>query len=445
MSVNTLLPESIRAVNENLSAEWNQLKPKNLKNTEALNASRELAWQQFVKTQTPSVKNENWRYSNPNRLDLQGLTLSPTPTKEQESYCLENSALGFEPIAKVIFLNDQLLLKDIQKLPKGVSLLSLNEAIQQHPELIKQHLLELSADELGSGKWQWLMRSHLNAGLCLVVEKNTVVEEAIEIFYWSTQGLTTASTLVITEENAQVHVVEHLLSVDSTSEHCTLAMSRLVAAKNSRIDYCLHQSINLKSRVFLHNTIAAEQDANIHATQIQLGADFIRSESVSSLNGKGAHATMLSLSLPVGEQVVDQRTLQLHHAKHTSSDLLYKNALFDQSKNIFSGLIQVFEGAHFTDAYQTCRNLLNSEEAEVNSMPGLEINADQVKCSHGSTSSPLAKDDLFYLQSRGLRDNEARKLLVLGFLQQVVDKIPLENVRQFLTQAVEDKFDQHGF
>ena len=140
------------------------------------------------------------------------------------------------------------------------------------------------------------------------------------------------------------------------------------------------------------------------------GAAFSRSESVSDLVGQGARSDMLSVSLPIGEQIVDQRTLQRHKAPHATSDLLYKNALYGQSRSIFSGLIIVDEGAHYTDAYQTCRNLLNSNEAEATSLPGLEINADQVKCSHGATSGPISDEELFYLKARGISDSESRKL-----------------------------------
>ena len=138
------------------------------------------------------------------------------------------------------------------------------------------------------------------------------------------------------------------------------------------------------------SSIVAGRDSAIKSFQVQLGASFSRSESVSDLIGEGSRSDMLSVSMPIGDQIVDQRTLQNHKAPRASSDLLYKNALYGQSRSIFSGLIIVDEGAHYTDAYQTCRNLLNSNEAEATSLPGLEINADQVKCSHGATSGPIA-------------------------------------------------------
>ena len=113
------------------------------------------------------------------------------------------------------------------------------------------------------------------------------------------------------------------------------------------------------------------------------------------------------------------RTLQHHAAPRATSDLIYKNALYDKAKTVFSGLITVDEGAHFTDAYQKCRNLLNSADCEADSMPGLEINADQVKCSHGTTSSPISEDELFYLKARGIPDRDSRRLIATGFVEDV--------------------------
>ncbi|HEY1084595.1 MAG TPA: SufD family Fe-S cluster assembly protein, partial [Prosthecobacter sp.] len=131
-----------------------------------------------------------------------------------------------------------------------------------------------------------------------------------------------------------------------------------------------------------------------------------------------------------------------HKAPHATSDLLYKNALYGKSRSIFSGLITVDEGAHYTDAYQTCRNLVNSSEAEATSMPGLEINADQVKCSHGSTSSPISDEELFYLKARGISDGEARKLIIEGFLADVLARFGSSELLETLVARIDEKLER---
>ena len=134
------------------------------------------------------------------------------------------------------------------------------------------------------------------------------------------------------------------------------------------------------------------------------------------------------------------RTLQLHEKAHTTSNLLYKNALYDEVRTIFAGLIMVEEGAQHTDAYQTCRNLLMSDQCEANSMPGLEINADQVKCSHGSTAGPITDDELFYLRARGIPESAARQLMTFGFVKEAVDGIGDDELEKVVLEKIDRRF-----
>jgi len=149
---------------------------------------------------------------------------------------------------------------------------------------------------------------------------------------------------------------------------------------------------------------------------------------------------MLSVSIPDHEQEYDQRTFQHHVSEGTYSDLLYKNTLYGHSKTVFSGLISVDEKAHHTDAYQTCRNLMMTDDCEANSMPGLEINADQVKCSHGSTSSQIADEEIFYLQARGIDPVSARQLIARGFSIDVVERLKDEATEALILKFIDAKF-----
>ena len=177
---------------------------------------------------------------------------------------------------------------------------------------------------------------------------------------------------------------------------------------------------------------------------MNLGCEWFRHESISRLLGDGANSEMISVSVPENSQEFDMRTLQLHEKPNTSSDLLYKNALYDESKTTFAGMIKVEEGAHQTDAYQTCRNLLMSDKCEANSMPGLEINADQVKCSHGSTSNPVAENELFYLMSRGIEEPVSRQLVTFGFVKDAVDRLENEKLEEVILRKLERRFNRIG-
>ena len=158
------------------------------------------------------------------------------------------------------------------------------------------------------------------------------------------------------------------------------------------------------------------------------------------LRGPGGRSDMLSVNAAEGAQIFDQRTLQIHEVPNTQSDLLYKNSLDDNARTIFAGLIRVDPGAHRTDAYQKVRNLLLSDEAEANSAPGLEIEADDVRCTHGATCGQIEQEELFYLLSRGIPKNEAQRLIVFGFLNEVFERLGNEPVQDNLRKLVRAKF-----
>src|SRR5207253_2589922 len=173
---------------------------------------------------------------------------------------------------------------------------------------------------------------------------------------------------------------------------------------------------------------------------VHLGAQYSRFESLSRLIGDGGRSDLLAVAVADGEQEFDARTLQDHAAPHTTSDLLYKNALDDRSRCIFGGLIRVEPHAHFTDAYQKVRNLLLSDDAEADSMPGLEIMADNVRCTHGATSGQIDEDEMFYLRSRGIPVSVAQRLIVGGFLNEVIDRLDQPAIAAHLHSLIDKKF-----
>jgi Fe-S cluster assembly protein SufD len=176
---------------------------------------------------------------------------------------------------------------------------------------------------------------------------------------------------------------------------------------------------------------------------LHLGGAYSRFESVSRLLGRGARGEMYGLSVADGTQRFDQRTFQEHVSADTFSTLLFKNALYDASKTTFSGLIRVDEDAHRTDAYQKVRNLLLSDQAEANSLPGLEIFADQVRCSHGATTGEIDQEELFYLQSRGIPERTALGLITEGFLGEVIEKIEDRGLQQCFSALLRTRLGAH--
>jgi Fe-S cluster assembly protein SufD len=200
------------------------------------------------------------------------------------------------------------------------------------------------------------------------------------------------------------------------------------------------QDWSRETLAFQLNSTVVQRDARILSLTVHLGGRQARHESHSRLVGLGAHSEMLALTVARGAQEFDQRTLQSHQAPRTGSNLLYKNALLDQARTIFSGLIIVDPDAQKTDAYQSNRNLMLSDEAEANSLPGLEIQANDVRCTHGATSGHVDAEQMFYLESRGIPAVVARELLVFGFFEEVLLKVENEELRTALRELIKTKF-----
>jgi Fe-S cluster assembly protein SufD len=398
------------------------------------------AWEKFQALPLPGVKAEAWRYSNAKSFGLESLRPATAAAEADKREAIERSNGVPGAAAKFVFLNDELVHTDTGKLEQGVQLLSFAEALRTQGDVLQEYFMKRGAP-LGGEKFEALHLAHVRAGTVVLVPKNLVVKHPIEIFHWvSGQGaLVFPHTLILTGEHAQVTVVDHHLSLRSEPAG-SIAIADLVAGRGSRITYVNAQELSRSARAIQISSTTVFRDAAVTALQLHLGASFSRSESVSDLVGEGARSDMLGVSLPGDTQLVDMRTLQHHAAPRAMSDLLYKNALYDKGKTVFSGLITVDEGAHFTDAYQKCRNLLNSPECEADSMPGLEINADQVKCSHGTTSSPISDDELFYLKARGIADRDARRLIATGFIEDVISKLKDEALEAHLDERIEEKF-----
>jgi Fe-S cluster assembly protein SufD len=401
-------------------------------------ARSEAAWKQFQSLPLPSLKDENWRYSSAKAIPLDTLTVAEVPDASVVAECISASDSLPKVSAKLVFVNDCLV---HQQNDLGVFCVPFAEALSSYSDLLQEHFMKREM-QLGSQKFASLHLALVKSGTVVIIPPNTDIADPIEVFHW-VHGASAAifpHTLIIAGESSQVTVVDHYRSTAQDQSGFCCAVTDLVGKANSHVTYIACQEMSDAAQAMHLSSTVAGNDAQMKSFQLQLGASWSRSESVSDLIGKGARSDMLSVSLPLGDQVIDQRTLQNHKAPHATSDLLYKNALYDTSRTVFSGLITVDEGAHFTDAYQTCRNLLNSDKAEANSLPGLEINADQVKCSHGSTSGPVSEDELFYLKARGIPDAEARRLIVLGFADDVIQRIGNEAIEQMIHARVEEKF-----
>lgn len=386
---------------------------------------------------TPRRGDEPWRFSNYKQLDFSGFA-SAAPSGVD---ALIARSIGLKaPAAKYVFVNDTLVHSE-SRLPDAVICLPLADALQSHPDLVEAHFMKQET-RLGSAKFAALHEASLTNGLFVHVPDNVEVEGSIEVHHWIA-GENTAifpHTLVVTGTHAKVRVIDLFQSANETDAGLAITVNDLITGPGSKLDYVSIQAFNQATRVIQVNETSVNRDASTRGFILNTGASWARNESLSRLEGCGGRSDMLSVSIPSHAQEYDQRTFQHHVSEGAYSDLLYKNSLYDTSTTIFSGLIFVDEGAHHTDAYQTCRNLLMSDVCEAHSMPGLEINADQVKCSHGSTSSQISDEEIFYLRARGIDPASARQLIARGFSVEAVERLDDTPTEELVLRFIDAKF-----
>ncbi len=413
---------------------------------EWFSARRTAARARWESLPMPTRRDETWRFSNLKQLDFSGL--SPAQFNGADVADLIFRSTGLEnTAAKFVFVNETPVLTEC-KLPEGVICMPLADALADHGELVRAHFMRQET-RLGSARFAAWHEASLRNGMFIHVADGVEVEGVIEVHHWlaGAYGIIFPHTLVVTGANAKVSVVDVFRSAEFAAPGLAVAVNDLSAGPGSKLDYICIQAFNESTRVIQINETSVERDASATGFILNTGASWARNESLSRLEGPGARSDMLSVSIPAGAQEYDQRTFQHHVSPGAYSDLLYKNSLYDYSKAVFSGLIFVDEGAHETDAYQTCRNLLMSDTSEAHSMPGLEINADQVKCSHGSTSSSIHDEEIFYLRARGIRPERARQLIARGFSIEVVERLGNPELEELVARFIDDKFDHmatHG-
>jgi Fe-S cluster assembly protein SufD len=398
---------------------------------------RRAAYDRFAALPMPRRTDETWRFSS-----LAGITLDGFQLPAAAALTAPAAAARFSPDASLTFVNNRL--SQAQALPpkvaaKGVVVTTISEALRRHGELLKEHFMA-QPQRLGSEKFAALHAAFVGDGAFIHVPRGVELARPILVIHGAVGAGSAVfpHTLVVAEENSRATVIDFFTSGDG-APHFACGANDLYAGHGSQLTYVAVQNWAPEALSFQLNSTVVRRDARVQSLNLHLGARQARHESLSQLQAPGAFSEMLALSVASGAQEFDQRTLQVHQAPNTKSDLLYKNALLDTSKTIFSGLIIVDPDAQKTDAYQSNRNLVLSDGAEANSLPGLEIQANDVRCTHGATTSRVDPEQLFYLQSRGIQPRLARELLVFGFFEEVLNRLESDELHAVLRDLLQTK------
>lgn len=412
-----------------------------------LREKRERAFEQWSTTPMPTRREEEWRYTDLGSvLKLETLQIGEERRPVASVAELPAGLRGLieaagESSARLVQVDASVVYRELpaELADQGVIFTSLEHAVREHPELVERYLGAALADD--SGKFAALNEALWTGGSFLYVPKDVRVEIPLRSFRWMTGASSSllGRTLIVAEPFSEVAVVDELSSGDFDAQTFANGAAEIFAAEGAKVTYV---SLQRWGRGVVHLTtdrLVAERDAKITTLYTTLGSDLTRAEVKCRMQGPGAHVDMLGLYLAEGTQHFDHETLQDHIAPHASSNLLFKGALNDQSRSVFRGLIRVHPGAQRTDSYQTNRNLILSDKARADSLPNLEIAADDVRCSHAATIGQLDEEEIFYLLSRGIPKVEAVKLVIFGFFGEVLSQLELGEVRTELVRAIERK------
>jgi Fe-S cluster assembly protein SufD len=414
-----------------------------------LRQQRLAAQQVYAETAMPTTQPEEWRYTpiaEILKLDALDFADETRPVAE----------LGELPAAlraridgasgtggRVVQVDSSVVLRELDEAlaAQGVVLSSLDEAVREHGELVQKYLASAVTAEVG--KFAAQNTAFWTGGIFVHVPANVKAEVPLRTYRWLSRAGTAGfgRMLLVVGENAEITFVDELHSDDFDAQTLANGATEIFAEEGARVNWVRVQSWGRNTVHLATDRLIAGRDARITTLNLTLGAEVVRSDIQCVLQQPGAHVDMLGLYIVDDVQHYDHETLQDHVAPHASSNLLFKGALRDKGRSVFRGLIRVHPGAQRTDAYQTNRNLILSDQARADSLPNLEIAADDVRCSHAATVGQLDEEEIFYLLSRGIPKQEAIRLVVFGFFGEVLNQLPesLEAVKQELVRAIEAK------
>jgi Fe-S cluster assembly protein SufD len=323
-------------------------------------------------------------------------------------------------------------------LPDGVIVSSLELAAREHPELVERHL-----GSLVSGEDVFVARNEagFRGGAFVYVPAGVVVEQPILLSQIQSATSTELHrrTLIVIDEGAQAEVWEQYLSASEEVSGVFNTVIELIVGDGARLRFVTGQSLSERSWIFGAERAEVGRDASLDWVALGFGSMGGRVRMDTRLSGQGADARVTGAYASRGRQHIDFDTTQEHAAPNTTSDLAFRGVLQGRSTAVWRGNIIVDPGAQKTDAFQESRNLLVSKRAHADAIPGLEIQANDVRCTHAAAIAQLDLDQLFYLRSRGLREDVAKRLVIEGFLSALTERFEQGPVREVLAGALEQR------
>jgi Fe-S cluster assembly protein SufD len=393
-----------------------------------LDQLRTAARARFEQAGFPNRKQEEWRFTNTDTIAKTRFVPAEPVDRAKATETVGSLSFRDEALAELVFINGQYMpnLSRLGELPRGVVVQRLADALDR-PE-VQANLAQLATGD--GNPFVSLNTASIRDGVYIHLPRNAAPQGAIHLLF-ATIGVdhptsTHPRVLIVAEENAQATVVE---TYGGSGAYFTNAVTEIVLAPNSRIDHCKMQQESPTANHIASMNVTLDRNAEFISHSINIGGLLTRNEVGVVLAGEYAHATINGLVLMDGHRHCDNHTLLDHAAPNCPSHELYKHVLNGHSTGVFKGKILVRKDSQKTDSKQTSKVLLLSDDAKMDSMPALEIYADDVKCTHGSTTGPVDEEQVFYLRSRGVSLEAARHLMTYAFAADITRRIKVVPVR----------------
>ncbi len=402
------------------------------------------AWEFYRSLPMPTTKDEPWRRTDIRGLPADELVIKPAEAIPVDAELSRPLVDGADECSIVIRPGHPPILEGLQKLRDlGVVAVDWGTAVREHEGILRDHLGKIVPDE--DGKFSALTSAMAEYGVLLYVPPGIEIEQPLHSVLWlpGTQAAYFSRLLLIIGERSSItfiHEAASPTSSDGASAHAGIVEIHL--AKEAKLNFIEFQNLGRHVWNFTHERAHVGRQARLDWFYGCVGSHLTKNFSEFDLLGEGAEGQMSAFYFADGVQHLDHDTQQNHLAPNTTSDLLFKGALLDRSRSVWQGMIYVAPGAQKTDGYQANRNLILDKQARADSIPGLEILADDVRCTHGATVGQLEEESIFYLMSRGLTRPEVERLLIEGFFASVLERVPFEGVRARFQCMIEDKLSK---
>jgi len=400
---------------------------------------RNLALAAFVKQGIPSRKHEEYKYLNMELLLKDNFTFSSNKTVTAHEIVFAKMIKNAIVLVIVNGVYSEEL-STIENLPKGLSIQNISTASDH--ELFKKHYSTYA--DIHADAFIALNTACAKGGVFIHIAKNAIIETPIHIIHVSSASenlIVNPRNLVVAEEGSQAKVIESFEVIDSLGYKIfNNALTEIVLAENAIIEHNKIQNGN-ESSYLLNTTQVYQNKKSVFTTNnFTLDGSFIRNNLNIVLDDEHIESHLNGLYLTNGSQIVDNHTLVDHQKPNCNSNELYKGIIDDKSSATFNGKVFVRKDAQKTNAFQSNKNILLSDDGTINTKPQLEIYADDVKCSHGTSTGKLDEDKIFYLRARGLSEASAKKLLMHAFASEVVDFVTIEELKAYIETKISERF-----